>query len=37
MRQRIEGLAGTLHIESEPGLGTGISACIPAAPAEVCG
>jgi signal transduction histidine kinase len=35
MRQRIEGLAGTLHIESEPGLGTGISACIPAAPAEV--
>ena len=36
MRQRIEGLAGTLHIESEPGLGTGISACIPAAPAEAC-
>ncbi|HTU75721.1 MAG TPA: sensor histidine kinase [Trebonia sp.] len=34
MRQRIEGLAGTLHIESEPGLGTGISACIPAASAE---
>ena len=37
MRQRIEGLAGTLQIESEPGLGTGISACIPAAPAEVPG
>jgi signal transduction histidine kinase len=34
MRQRIEGLAGTLHIESEPGLGTGISACLPAAPAQ---
>jgi signal transduction histidine kinase len=34
MRQRIEGLAGTLQIESEPGTGTGISACIPAAPAE---
>ena len=31
MRQRIEGLAGTLQIESEPGLGTGISACVPAA------
>ncbi|HTU08786.1 MAG TPA: sensor histidine kinase, partial [Trebonia sp.] len=34
MRQRIEGLAGTLQIESEPGGGTGISACIPA-PAAV--
>jgi signal transduction histidine kinase len=33
MRQRIEGLAGTLQIESEPGAGTGISACIPVAPA----
>lgn len=30
MRQRIEGLAGTLQIESEPGAGTGISARIPA-------
>lgn len=30
MRQRIEGLAGTLQIESEPGAGTGISACLPA-------
>ena len=35
MRQRIEGLAGTLQIESEPGAGTGISACIPAAPVAV--
>jgi signal transduction histidine kinase len=34
MRQRIEGLAGTLRIESGAGAGTGISACIPAAPAE---
>ena len=33
MRQRIEGLAGTLQVESEPGAGTGISVCIPAAPA----
>jgi signal transduction histidine kinase len=30
MRQRIEDLSGTLQVESEPGLGTGISACIPA-------
>ena len=30
MRQRIEGMAGTLQIESEPGGGTGISACLPA-------
>ena len=29
--ERIEGLAGTLEIESEPGAGTAISACIPAA------
>jgi signal transduction histidine kinase len=29
MRQRIENLAGTLQVESEPGFGTGISACIP--------
>jgi signal transduction histidine kinase len=33
MRQRIERLSGTLQIESEPGAGTAISACIPAAPA----
>lgn len=31
MRQRIESLAGTLHIESTPGGGTGISACVPVA------
>jgi len=37
MWQRIEGLAGTLRIESEPGAGTGISACIPAAPAAARG
>ena len=30
MRQRVEGLAGMLEIESEPGAGTAISACIPA-------
>jgi signal transduction histidine kinase len=30
MRERIEGLSGTLRIESEPGAGTGISACVPA-------
>ncbi|MCE7004726.1 sensor histidine kinase [Kibdelosporangium philippinense] len=29
MRQRVEKLFGTLQIESEPGAGTGISACIP--------
>jgi signal transduction histidine kinase len=29
MRQRVEGLAGTLRIESEPGAGTAVSACIP--------
>ena len=34
MRQRIEGLAGTLQVESEPGSGTGISACIPVG--QVC-
>jgi signal transduction histidine kinase len=34
MRQRIEGLSGTLQVESEPGFGTGISACLPFAPAE---
>jgi signal transduction histidine kinase len=32
MRQRIEGLHGTLQIESEPGGGTAVSACLPAAP-----
>ncbi|HET6499768.1 MAG TPA: sensor histidine kinase [Amycolatopsis sp.] len=34
MRQRIEGLAGTVRVESEPGGGTGVSACVPAAAAE---
>jgi signal transduction histidine kinase len=29
MRQRIEGLSGTLQVESEPGAGTAISACVP--------
>jgi signal transduction histidine kinase len=29
MRQRIEGLAGTLQVESEPGAGTAVSACVP--------
>lgn len=33
MRQRVERLSGTLRIESEPGAGTGISACIPDLPA----
>jgi signal transduction histidine kinase len=32
MRQRVQGLAGTLEIESEPGGGTAISASIPAIP-----
>jgi signal transduction histidine kinase len=34
MRQRVEGLAGTLEIESEPGAGTAICARIPALPPE---
>jgi signal transduction histidine kinase len=33
MRQRIEGMSGTLQVESEPGEGTAISACVPTAPA----
>ena len=37
MRQRIEGLSGTLQVESEPGGGTAISACVPAGPAEAPG
>jgi signal transduction histidine kinase len=37
MRQRIEGLSGTLQVESEPGAGTAISACVPAVPAGACG
>jgi signal transduction histidine kinase len=31
MRQRIAGLSGTLQVESEPGGGTAISACVPTA------
>jgi len=34
MRQRIDGVAGTLHVQSEPGTGTTISACVPVAAAE---
>jgi signal transduction histidine kinase len=34
MRQRIESLSGTLQVESEPGVGTAISACLPLAPAR---
>jgi signal transduction histidine kinase len=33
MRQRIENLSGTLQVESEPGAGTAVSACLPATPA----
>ncbi|MGC5011432.1 sensor histidine kinase [Streptosporangium sp. DT93] len=33
MRQRVEGLSGSLRIESEPGSGTGISARVPLLPA----
>jgi signal transduction histidine kinase len=29
MRQRVEGVSGTLQVESEPGGGTAISACVP--------
>ncbi|WP_246842896.1 sensor histidine kinase [Allokutzneria sp. NRRL B-24872] len=32
MRQRVEGLSGTLAIESEPGSGTAVSATVPAIP-----
>jgi signal transduction histidine kinase len=34
MRQRVEGLSGTLQVESEPGSGTAISACVPFFPAR---
>jgi len=33
MRQRVEGVSGTLQVESEPGAGTAISVCVPAEPA----
>jgi signal transduction histidine kinase len=32
MRQRVQGLAGTLEIESEPGGGTAVSVSVPAIP-----
>jgi signal transduction histidine kinase len=32
MRQRVTRLAGTLHVESEPGGGTAVSANVPAIP-----
>ncbi|KAA9165578.1 sensor histidine kinase [Amycolatopsis acidicola] len=34
MRERIEALSGTLQVETEPGGGTGLSARVPAHPAE---
>jgi signal transduction histidine kinase len=33
MQQRVEGVAGTLQVESEPEAGTAISASVPAIPA----
>ncbi len=33
MRQRIAALSGSLQVESEPGGGTAISACVPTVPA----
>jgi signal transduction histidine kinase len=33
MRERIRRIAGTLEVESEPGYGTAVSACVPAIPA----
>jgi signal transduction histidine kinase len=35
MRQRIEGLSGTLQVESEPGGGTAVSVCVPTVPSLV--
>jgi signal transduction histidine kinase len=37
MRQRIEGVAGTLRVESAPGAGTTISASVPVQPTEPAG
>jgi signal transduction histidine kinase len=34
MRQRVERLAGTLEIESDPGWGTAVSATLPAIPLD---
>ena len=35
MRQRIAALSGTVQVESEPGGGTAISACVPTVPSLV--
>jgi signal transduction histidine kinase len=35
MRERIAALSGTLQVESEPGGGTAISACVPTVPTLV--
>lgn len=37
MRQRIEGVSGTLRVESAPGAGTAVSASVPVQPAEAAG
>ena len=37
MRERVEGLAGSLTIESEPGAGTTISASLPVDPGTAPG
>jgi signal transduction histidine kinase len=34
MRQRVQRVAGTLAVESEPGTGTAVSASVPAIPRE---
>ncbi|MEV4638913.1 sensor histidine kinase [Actinoplanes sp. NPDC049548] len=35
MRERVRRIAGTLEVESEPGAGTAVSACVPAIPLGV--
>ncbi|HXT93177.1 MAG TPA: sensor histidine kinase [Trebonia sp.] len=37
MRQRIEGVSGTLRVDSAPGAGTAISASVPVQPTEAAG
>ena len=37
MRQRIEGVSGTLRVDAEPGAGTAISASVPVQPTEAAG
>jgi signal transduction histidine kinase len=37
MRERIEALSGTLQVESEPGCGTAVSACVPFRAADAPG